>query len=86
MGIKVKLVKSVEGSNQRQRATVAGLGLWRMNQERLVKDTPETRGMLAKVAHLVKAETVSEEPVLRKRMKPRKIRVRDAARQKAAAK
>ena len=86
MGIKVKLKKSLEGSNERQRATVAGLGLWRMGQERILKDTPPVRGMLFKVKHLVSAENVSEEAVLRKRTKPRKVRVREAARQKAASK
>lgn len=86
MGLKIKLVKSVSGSNERQRATVTGLGLKKFGDERLLKDTPEIRGMIFKVQHLVTHEVVKEEPVLRKRLKPRAVRNRDAARAKAAQK
>ena len=85
MGLKVKLVKSLEGSNERQRATVAGLGLWRLNQERVLEDTKSVRGMLFKVQHLVKSETVDAAPEKRQRMKPRKVRAKEAARAKKAA-
>jgi large subunit ribosomal protein L30 len=52
--IRVQLFRSVIGSSKKQRAVVQGLGLRRMNQvvERL--DTPEIRGMVAKVPHLVR--------------------------------
>ncbi len=36
-----------------QRATLIGLGLNKMHRRRTLKDTPEVRGMIAKVAHLV---------------------------------
>jgi large subunit ribosomal protein L30 len=51
--IKVKQIGSVISCTEGQRATVRGLGLRRMNQvvERL--DTPEIRGMVNKVPHLV---------------------------------
>ena len=84
MGIKVKLVKSPSSASERQVATVKGLGVWKFGSEMLLKDTPAIRGMLKKVAHLVTFETVKDEPVVRARRKPRKIRVRDAARAKAA--
>lgn len=80
MGLKVKLVKSHSGSNERQLRTIAGLGLRKFNQERLLKDTPEIRGMLFKVQHLVSFEVVKEEPAPTVRRKPRHIRNRDAAR------
>lgn len=80
MGIKIKLVKSFAGASERQLATIAGLGLRKFGQERLLKDTPAIRGMIFKVQHLVSQEVVNEEPKLRERRKPRKIRVRDAAR------
>jgi len=83
MGIKVKLTKSTAGSSERQLATVAGLGLKKFNDERILKDTPSIRGMVRRVAHLVSHEVVKDEPKARKRSKPRKIRVRDAARAKA---
>ena len=61
-----------------------GLGIWKFGSERLLKDTPAIRGMLDKVRHLVAFEIVKDEPKTRTRTKPRKIRVRDAARAKAA--
>ncbi len=54
--VRVKLVRSVIGSNRRQRETVKGLGLSRMNQERELVDTPAVRGMIFKVNHLVTAD------------------------------
>lgn len=84
MGLKVKLVKSHSGSSERQVATVIGLGLTKFGSERLLKDTAAIRGMLNKVRHLVTSEVVKEEPKLRERRKPKKIRARDAARAKAA--
>jgi large subunit ribosomal protein L30 len=36
-----------------QRATLIGLGLNKMHKTRVLKDTPEVRGMIRKVAHLV---------------------------------
>ncbi|GMU63446.1 MAG: 50S ribosomal protein L30 [Myxococcales bacterium] len=84
MGIKITLVKSPSSASERQVATVKGLGVWKMNSTRLLKDTPAIRGMINKVQHLLAVETVKDEPKPRTRQKPRKIRVRDAARAKAA--
>ena len=84
MGIKIKLIKSPSSASAKQVATVKGLGVWKFGSERLLKDTPAIRGMLDRVRHLVAFETVKDEPVVRVRMKPRKIRVRDAARAKRA--
>jgi len=55
--IKVTLVKSPIGFNRTQAETVTGLGLRRLNHTVELVDTPETRGMVHKVRHLV---TVSE--------------------------
>lgn len=52
--IKVKLVKGLIGTKQSHRATVRGLGLRRLNSERELGDTPAVRGMINKVAYLVK--------------------------------
>jgi large subunit ribosomal protein L30 len=53
--------KSRNGSDQKQLATLRSLGLRRIGQTVEVNDTPQTRGMIAKVAHLVEvAESVSE--------------------------
>ena len=51
--IKVKMIGSLIGCTEKQRASVRGLGLRKLQQvvERL--DTPENRGMVRKVPHLV---------------------------------
>ncbi len=51
--IKVKWIKSASGRSERQRLTVRGLGLTRLNQVRELEDTPAIRGMVHKVCHLV---------------------------------
>jgi large subunit ribosomal protein L30 len=54
--IKVTLVKSVIGTKQDHRATVRGLGLRKLNSSAMLEDTPAVRGMINKVAYLVKCE------------------------------
>ncbi len=51
--MRVKLVKSPIGYPKRQRETLKGMGLTRLNKEVILKDTPPVRGMIKKVAHLV---------------------------------
>ncbi|MFN3233744.1 MAG: 50S ribosomal protein L30 [Alphaproteobacteria bacterium] len=41
-----------------QRATLIGLGLNKMHRSRVLDDTPSIRGMIDKVAHMVKVEEV----------------------------
>lgn len=52
--IKVKMVHSRIASLPKHRATLTGLGLRKLYSERVLPDTPEVRGMIAKVSHLVK--------------------------------
>ena len=52
--VKVKLVRSVIGTREDHRATVRGLGLRRLNDERVLEDTPAVRGMIRKVDYLVR--------------------------------
>ncbi|KPF70869.1 50S ribosomal protein L30 [alpha proteobacterium AAP81b] len=42
-----------------QQATLVGLGLNKMHRSRELDDTPAIRGMIAKVAHMVKVEEVA---------------------------
>ncbi len=49
----VKLVKSPIGCKQSHRDTVRGLGLRRVNSQRVLEDTPAVRGMINKIAYLV---------------------------------
>jgi large subunit ribosomal protein L30 len=50
----VKLVKSIASTRQSHRDTVRGLGLRKLNSERVLEDTPSVRGMINKVDYLVK--------------------------------
>jgi len=51
--IKLKLTRSMIGSKPKLRATIKGLGFARTNQVVERVDTPEIRGMVAKVCHWV---------------------------------
>ncbi len=52
--VTVKLVRSPIGTKLTHRATVRGLGLRRLNSESTLEDTPAVRGMIDKIAYLVK--------------------------------
>jgi large subunit ribosomal protein L30 len=58
--LRLKLVRSPIGYPQKQRATVLGLGLRRLNSEVIRPDSPEIRGMIAKVSHLLRVESLEE--------------------------
>jgi large subunit ribosomal protein L30 len=52
--ITVQQVGSPIRREKSQRATLIGLGLNKMNRQRELVDTPEVRGMINKVSHLVR--------------------------------
>ena len=54
--VRVTQVRSQIGFDRRQRATLRGLGIRRMHQTVELDDTPQVRGMIRKVVHLVKVE------------------------------
>jgi len=54
--LKVTLVRSPIGRVQKQKDTIAALGLRKMHHSVVQSDTPVIRGMINKVAHLVKVE------------------------------
>jgi large subunit ribosomal protein L30 len=56
--LKVTQIASPIGRTKNQRATLIGLGLNKMNRSRELGDTPEVRGMIAKVRHLVRVEEI----------------------------
>jgi large subunit ribosomal protein L30 len=51
--LKITLLKSTIGFNRTQAATVRGMGLRRIRHTVELPDTPETRGMILKVRHLI---------------------------------
>jgi large subunit ribosomal protein L30 len=54
----VKLVRSAIGYDKTQKATVQALGLSKLNKTVVHNDTPQVRGMIYKVRHLVLVEEV----------------------------
>ncbi len=56
--LRITLVRSPLGYSTRHKATVRAMGLVRLHQTVVQADTPQLRGMLAKVAHLVTIEEV----------------------------
>ena len=56
--LKVTQVKSVIGSKGNHKRTVRALGLKRIRDSRVYQDTPQIRGMVHKVRHLVRVEKV----------------------------
>ena len=52
--LKIQLVRSPIGGTERQRATVRALGLRKLHQVVEHQDSPVTRGMVEKVAHLIR--------------------------------
>ncbi|MCX6569679.1 MAG: 50S ribosomal protein L30 [Candidatus Aminicenantes bacterium] len=58
--VKVTLVRSLIGYPRNQHETAKGLGLRRLQSHAVLKDTPETRGMVNKIIHVLKVETVEK--------------------------
>ena len=54
--VKVTQIASAAGRKPGQRETLIGLGLNKLRKARELEDTPAVRGMIRKVAHLVKVE------------------------------
>ena len=57
--LRVTQTRSPIGRKPGQKETLIGLGLNRMRRTRELVDTPAVRGMIRKVAHLVKVEELS---------------------------
>ena len=59
--IKIRQVRSIIDRPKRQKLTIEALGLGRPNWEKVHNDTPQIRGMINKVSHLVVVEEYKEE-------------------------
>ncbi len=53
-GVKIAQVKSTNGTDPKQKATLKALGLGRIGKSVERKDTPQLQGQLKVVSHLVK--------------------------------
>jgi large subunit ribosomal protein L30 len=58
--IKVTQIRSIIDRPKRQKLTIEALGLGRPNWVKIHNDTPQIRGMIFKVTHLVKCEDIKE--------------------------
>ncbi|MDD8031337.1 MAG: 50S ribosomal protein L30 [Acidobacteriota bacterium] len=58
--LKIKLVRSLIGHPQKHRLVAYGLGLRKLNSEVVRKNTPEIRGMVKKISHLLKVEEIEK--------------------------
>jgi len=54
--LKITQIRSEIGYDQKQRLTIKALGLKRLYQCVIRKDTPQVRGMIERVKHLLKVE------------------------------
>ena len=57
--VRVTQMASVAGRLPGQKETMVGLGLNKIRSTRELEDTPSVRGMIRKVAHLIKVEELS---------------------------
>ncbi len=55
--IAVRLTRSAIGRPEKQRVVLRGMGLTKLRKVVELPDTPETRGMIEKVKHLVRIES-----------------------------
>ncbi len=58
--IKITQTKSIIDRPETQKRTIEALGLGRPNWVKIHNDTPQIRGMINKVTHLVKVEEIKE--------------------------
>lgn len=58
--LKIKKVKSEIGRPEKQRKVLKGMGLVKLNSTVTLPDTPQVRGMINKVVHLVSVEESKE--------------------------
>ncbi len=58
--LNITQTKSVIDRNKSQKLTIEALGLGRPNYSKIHNDTPQIRGMINKVSHLLKVEEIEE--------------------------
>ena len=55
--VKVRLVKGLRGCQWRHRLSVKALGLNKLNDVRVLKDSPQVRGLINQLHYLVRVES-----------------------------
>ncbi len=59
--VQIELVKSPIGYKPDQRETVKALGLKKIHDKVIKNDTPQIRGMIEKIRHLVEVKEIEKE-------------------------
>jgi large subunit ribosomal protein L30 len=72
--IKVTLKRSLSKLTDKQTATLQGLGLRKMHQSKVLKDTAPIRGMVMKMQHMLEVERFDGDDTLRQSARLRKQR------------
>ena len=54
--IRVKLVKSINGTTEKVKSNVRGLGLRKIGQMSELENTPSVRGMIKKIIHMLEVQ------------------------------
>jgi large subunit ribosomal protein L30 len=57
--LKITQIRSTIKRQENQKRTISALGLRRLHQTVIHKDTPQIRGMISKVSHLLKIEEIN---------------------------
>jgi large subunit ribosomal protein L30 len=70
--IQVKLVRGLAGCPASHRVIVTGLGLKKRDSTKILPDTPQTLGMIAKVSYLVEWKRVDAAPPVGRKAKKAK--------------
>lgn len=60
--LRVTLMRSKHGRLESHKACLSGLGIRRLHQTVLVRDTPENRGMINRVSYMLRVEEVINAP------------------------
>lgn len=58
--LRIRQTKSAIGRAENQKRTVRALGIRRVNQAVVLDDSPQVRGMIRRVRHLVEVEEITE--------------------------
>ncbi len=59
--LRITLKKSIVGRPEKHRRTVESLGLRKLNRSVVLRDTPNVRGMIRKVSHLLEVQESTDE-------------------------
>jgi large subunit ribosomal protein L30 len=59
--LRIKQIRSIIDRPRDQKRTIEALGLGRPNWERIHNDTPQIRGMINKVKHLLNVEEIKDQ-------------------------